>query len=543
MKLDEIQFGSKGTIELGQEDPQGVLERYLTSIINSVRENEKIGDDITAVKALLGTMNEQVRAMDTRLVQTGDGQYKGMRMKDMFTPEQIKRENWQAVMKMPTTVERVYDKRNQPVWLTNENPVAMLQDAADQLIMYGLITGLTESVRLDAVKDIFEHSPTLRTTEFYRRQYLPRLERVEGLLKGEAFDIATAGQGLEFIPTTMTARFWEKVRLELRVANLFQEVIMPRSPYVIPVWLEDLTAFLLAGPSPGPVTTLGSGIADDATTFAYTSGIVGTITSNKTLQAKSVGAMFPITKDLEVDSLPDVLAQGQRALVLCLARAWDDTIVNGDTAASHQDTDVTGADRRRAFDGLRKTALANAAYKAAAATFIWDGSTNNWSQIGLVLMKLLSSAYNYDASQVGLIVSGKVNLQIRQLPDFRTLAALAGLRPSTVITGGVGTAYGGSFNPDGLNYVVSEFMREDLNASGVFDNVTTTKTAIIAVNVNAWARGVVQSVSVQVLREVRALQDQDVALAKMRIDFKAPIPNSASGPLRVHTAILYNVTP
>jgi hypothetical protein len=53
---------------------------------------------------------------------------------------------------------------------------------------------------------------------------------------------------------------------------------------------------------------------------------------------------------------------------------------------------------------------------------------------------------------------------------------------ATILNGQIGSVFG-------VPVIVSEHVREDLNASGVYDGITTTKTFMLCVNRNEWAMG------------------------------------------------------
>ena len=54
----------------------------------------------------------------------------------------------------------------------------------------------------------------------------------------------------------------------------------------------------------------------------------------------------------------------------------------------------------------------------------------------------------------------------------------------------------------GMKVVVSDYMTADLNASGIFDNVTKTKTGYLIVNTDAYVMGNYKPLDVSVQREI-----------------------------------------
>ena len=73
---------------------------------------------------------------------------------------------------------------------------------------------------------------------------------------------------------------------------------------------------------------------------------------------------------------------------------------------------------------------------------------------------------------------------------------------------------------DGIPIVISEYARENLNASGVHDGVTTTKTVIYLANRRGHIWGNRSGFQTQVLRELYAESGQDALIATERKAFR-----------------------
>jgi hypothetical protein len=73
---------------------------------------------------------------------------------------------------------------------------------------------------------------------------------------------------------------------------------------------------------------------------------------------------------------------------------------------------------------------------------------------------------------------------------------------------------------------VSEHVRENLNASGVNDGITTTKTYNLCVNRNEWAMGQRTPLAVEVDDSIYRETYQRVVVGFMREDFQSIAPAS-----------------
>ena len=86
---------------------------------------------------------------------------------------------------------------------------------------------------------------------------------------------------------------------------------------------------------------------------------------------------------------------------------------------------------------------------------------------------------------------------------------------ATIISGQMG-----SF--DGRPIIISEFMRQDLNATGSYDGTTTTKTSILLANRQAYWNG--EKPSGIIMETGRNIDEgQSKAVASRRVDFQRVI--------------------
>jgi hypothetical protein len=88
---------------------------------------------------------------------------------------------------------------------------------------------------------------------------------------------------------------------------------------------------------------------------------------------------------------------------------------------------------------------------------------------------------------------------------------------------------------DGIPVIVSEYVREDLNATGVYDGTTTGRTEVLLVRKDAFLYGDRRDVLVETDREIKS-QTIDL-VASQRVAFSNRYV--ATDPI---VAILYNIT-
>jgi len=262
---------------------------------------------------------------------------------------------------------------------------------------------------------------------------------------------ATANAGAEWVPTLLSADFIEKFRLEAKVAALFNDYPMPSNPYKVP-YAGGLSAsdFYYVGESTSDAPT-----ASPATTMA---------TGDQTLTAKKLKARVVFSDEINEDSIVPVIPTIRAELVRGGAECVEDVLLNGDITATHQDVDVTDSkDRRKAWSGLRK--LCPTETKASLATF----TAMSHIQAFITLMQ----KYGINPTDLAFITGGVGYSKFRALTEVITVDKYG---PNAVVqTGELGKLLG-------TPIIVSEYIRENLNATGVYDATTMTKTQVLIVN-------------------------------------------------------------
>lgn len=342
----------------------------------------------------------------------------------------------------------------------------------------------------------------VRETAYYRDEFAPI---------AQAMDSTTAGEGDEFVPTELSSTLIDRISLELKVAALFSNIDMPTQPFEVPGRAVSRTR-------------LGTKAEETADTGQAKFLAVTPGSRKVTLTAVKLGGRALVSKEAEEDAIIAMLPFIQQELVDYLAADLEDAIINGDDTNPHQDADVTDftdpKDPRTAFQGLRgmtqaaaKTDLSNAAPTVA------NSLRANRTKMG---------KYGISPGDLAHLLSLSGYMQLLGDTNVYTIDKYG--PGATILAGELGRA-------DGAPLIVSEFVRQDLNATGVQDGVTTDRTIVQSVNRRGFVVGSRRGLTVQVLRELYAESDQDVVQVSWRKAFQAWYPVATE----FLTAQTYNV--
>jgi hypothetical protein len=345
---------------------------------------------------------------------------------------------------------------------------------------------------------------------------LDRAGRVKGMLdhyygkeelapRLKSFGSTTVGAGDEWVPTLMSQVYAEELQLTRAVQDKFQEMKIDSAPYELPVAGGFTKARKIAE---------NAAITDNNFT-----------TSKITFTPVKLGEYYILPEELTEDSAPAVYQLGTREVVESQRRAVETAIINGDDDGTHIDSDTqTGAAdlAEKAWKGLRRQALANTA----------NGGTTDFgnSAVTEALLRTLRSRMKtagVNPSDLIFIVDPIVYQQMIGLPNVSTIEKYGD--KATVVTGELGRY-------QGIPIVTSDFMRSNLNATGVYDGVTVNRTALLLVNTRRWWVGMRRPIVVKVQQDLPNY-DRWLMASYQRLDFKG-FTQSAS---EVSVAYGYNI--
>ena len=324
-----------------------------------------------------------------------------------------------------------------------------------------------------------------------------------------AMDTDTSNEGVDWIPTGIGASLHERVRASGKVAPLFQRINLPTNPWKWPLEGADATAYRVAEPTSDTATKVG----------ASTPG-----TGAATFDAEIFGGRVIFSKSLEADSALAMVPYVQRKLVQAFVDAEERAVLDGDTDGTHQDTDTNSAgatDAAWAWDGLRKRALANASASGGSALTV----------ALLAARRADMDHYGLNPAECAFIVP--ISSYYALVTDSNVITVDKLGPQATILNGQLGSLYG-------IPIIVSEHVRTNLNASGVHDAITTTKTYALCVNRMEWVFGQRTPLALETDDSIYRETYQRVIVGFMREDFQNV---NARGTSEDDTSIVYNVTP
>jgi HK97 family phage major capsid protein len=330
-------------------------------------------------------------------------------------------------------------------------------------------------------------------------------ERYNHVLR--ALDVDTSGEGADWVPTGIGSTLHERVRAEGKIAPLFQSIQLPTNPWKMPIEGTDSVAYRMGEPTTDT----------ESKPAASTPGTVAA-----TFDAEIFAARSLWSRTTDADSVVAMLPYVQRKLVGAFVTAEERAILDGDSDGTHQDTDVhaLGAtDARWAWDGLRKKAIAQTIVTATTAT-----------AANLGLLRAGMGKWGLNPTDLVFIV-GVSNMH-DILADSNVLTVDKFGPNATILNGQIAAIHG-------VPIVVSEHVRENLNATGVHDAITTTKTYMLCVNRNEWVMGQRMALDIEADDSIYRETFQRVLVGFRRQDFQ----HVGSAATNEDTAIAYNVTP
>lgn len=318
-----------------------------------------------------------------------------------------------------------------------------------------------------------------------------------GIVK--AFGSTIVGSGDEWVPTNISANYIEEFELQRKLVSAFKEIPMTSNPFELPVQTGVTQARII-----------GEGAALSDTSFT---------TGKVQFNAKKFGELFYLPEELNEDSAPNFLELLRSEIIESQGRALENAVLNGDTTAPHMDSDVTAADSAlKAWNGLRKTALAGG--------FTVDFGGLGTTKVKLDEMRNKGGKYFVDPSRLGWIFGSTGYHQSLAIDEVTTVEKV-GPAMATILKGSLGAFRG-------IPIIVSEFVREDLTAAGIYDGLTTDFTVAHLVNLDRWMFGRRRPLRMKVQQDGRNEFDRWQLVSYQRCDFKPVNPAESSSVLGIN---------
>ena len=306
-----------------------------------------------------------------------------------------------------------------------------------------------------------------------------------------------AGVGAELIPDQFLADLHMEYQVPTVVRSLFSEVQMTSNTMLAPRINRGGRPYIKGtvssdNPALYPVSTVQMGQAQ--------------------ITAKGLATRYILDEELIEDSAVLLLPAMQRMIAKDMRDAVEDALINGDSASTHQDTIASwnirgrwGAaglggsnDHRRLWTGLRASSFDKST----------ELSVNNIDAARL--LELISKLGEYAASDKVLIVSPEALYE--SLMGLEQLITLDKFGPqATILTGQLGSIFG-------MPVVVSRFLSDDLETSGLFTGGGGTTTGILCVSRDSWNIFARRGISIQQEQDITSGAYNMVATERLTFD-------------------------
>ncbi|HAW49716.1 TPA: phage major capsid protein [bacterium] len=312
---------------------------------------------------------------------------------------------------------------------------------------------------------------------------------------------SVSGAGAEWIPTAFSADLIDRVRMASIVAKIHDRITMPSNPYTLPIVGSDSVAYRVPEATDVPENVPKIKASRPGT-------------RKVTFSATTLGVRVIFSEELNEDIIIPILPFLRQNIILALAAGQETTVINGDISATHMDNDVTDAlDARKSWNGYRKTAIPGAKIDL--------GGTLSLEKLRSIKKALRK--YGIYPSELCWIVGTSGLDQILGLNSSTAPRDLV-LTPDKYGPNITNLIEGEQCRVDNIPVMVSEHVREDLNASGVRDGVTVNKTIIILVHRRSFMFGDRRLVTIKTAENIET--DQTLLVVTQRLDFQALQPTT-----------------
>lgn len=255
------------------------------------------------------------------------------------------------------------------------------------------------------------------------------------------------------IPSGFTGTLLQDIQESLNVAKLFPMKFIKGQAQTDSIALFGIEAFITSE------ATTGTDSAESYTDFLATTQKIMTIVR------KSYEAVE--------DSAIDLAAEVRAGMVRSIAEGVEQTIINGDIAATHMDDGVAAGSPKKVSNGLRKAGLNKVTADFTGAALTEDEMLAKLEEMRLAGGKYLSRE-EMAKGNVVLLVDEYTYSKFKLFTSFRTLEK----------AGRLATLFGGSIDSVfGIPLIVSSLIPA-VNATGVVDAVGANNVLSTAVMFN-----------------------------------------------------------
>ena len=387
---------------------------------------------------------------------------------------------------------------------TKDENLKVLQELSDDIHIVDGILGYGRK----AVKEYGGYK-SLRLTAGFDRLY-------DDFSK--TMDTAEAGAGAEWVPSaTLSAEMQYAIELEARVAPLFPSFQMPQDTFNYPIRTSVGEAYRATEQT--DITSL-------------TKAKRTKLGTQKTLfDAEKLMGRIGYTGELNEDAIVAMMPEIKKALIIAHANAKDEGVIDGQpggTIDTGDDPSGDANDVRMLFDGIRKYCQTNSAVKVdLGAAWNVEGLNSVRKKLGKAGMRPGELAWIPGVSLFYNLLTIKDDQNNNVVLTLEHYGGAA-----TILTGELGKMFG-------IPVVPSDYIREDLNATGIYDGVTETKTILPIVHRQSWKWGNYKEIVVRSSDELYMESDVLVVVTRERLDFQDMFAFAT----QVAAALGYNLTP
>ncbi len=294
--------------------------------------------------------------------------------------------------------------------------------------------------------------------------------------KLKALGTEVEGGGAEWLNIAISSSYIEELELDRRVESLFRQMPMPSKEYTVPKVKGLQKARRIGEKMKATPTNVG--------------------TTNLKLNAEKFVEYVEMPEEVNEDTAPPILALHRMEAIESQERAIEAGIISGDATlntdktSNHMDSDSRDLNlSETAWHGLRKLAIDNGAFGG-----VLDLGGNPISQLALRRMRAQMGKYGTSPRNLVWLVGTTAYQHFLSLPGVVTVDKITATF-ATILRGSLAAF-------DGIPIVISEWMREDLNESGVYDGTSMDRLGIILVNTSRFMTGLRRPIMTRIVQDL-----------------------------------------
>lgn len=356
----------------------------------------------------------------------------------------------------------------------------------------------------DGQRQVYERAGGIKSLPFYAS-----FEETAKTFQRALSNTSATGFGTEWDPTMYSSDRLDDVKDQLEIAGIFSELPMPHSPWAPPFLSGQMVAYV------HPEATSDTEASNTKMTRSTPT------TSAPVFTAQTLYVMGAWSREADQESIVPLIPVFDQEMAYAMAYGWDNGIVNGQLSGTiDTGDDPATTDPRDVFDGLRKDAKRTGKQVDFGSTVIVDS-----------LAAMVGKAGKYAQLRFGHFISGYSGFaRLLVLKDTSgnvlNLTRDKAGEAATLFTGTVGVLLGYPLSIGGV-------FPQNMNASGIIDGVTTTKTGMLFVNKNMYRTGTRQNMTVEVSDQFMFDTDQKAIKGTARVAFRALKTPAAASPFVV----------